>query len=409
MVLSYKNNILKIATEYFSQKSYFQTTLRDLASRANINESTVYKYFKNKEEILLAIPLEKLKLFSKSLSEHLQGIKGADNKLRKLVWHQLYFFQNNREYTTLLLLELRGNPKFYQSPAYELIKEYSNVLLDMIEEGKREGIFRAEVNGRLVRDMVFGTLDHLTLPWIIFKRETDLVGENDALCDLFLSAIKTKAQKYDLNTWKNKNRKESILSVSTKIFSEKGFNQSTISEISNAVGIAESTIYEYFKNKEEILFTIPKAELALFLANLEELISPKRSHNKLKKLVWHQLNFFQTNRDYTTILLLELRNNPKFSQSPAYELIKEYSSVLLHIIEEGKREGIFRAEVNGRLVRDMVFGTLDHVTLPWIIFKRQSNLVEKTDDLCDLFLNAIKTKGLGIEEDMRYQYSNKIF
>jgi TetR/AcrR family fatty acid metabolism transcriptional regulator len=155
------------------------------------------------------------------------------------------------------------------------------------------------------------------------------------------------------------------------------------------VGIAESTIYEYFNNKEEILLTIPKVELEVFLANLEELISPKGPNNRLRKLVWHQLHFFQNNREYTTVLLLELRPNPKFYQSPAYELIKEYSNVLVNIINEGKREGIFRAEVNERLVRDMVFGTLDHVTLPWIIFKRQSNLLDKTDELCDLFLNAI--------------------
>ena len=386
-------SILKVATECFSEASYTQVTIRDLASRANINESTIYEYFKSKEEILVTIPLENLKVFLKSLSEHLQGIKGADNKLRKLVWHQLYFFQNNREYTTILLLELRGNPKFYQSPAYELIRDYSNVLLDIIEEGKREGIFRAEVNGRLIRDMVFGTLDHVTLSWVVFKRQSILVEKSEYLCDLFLNAIRTKGNKDDSDEGKKRNRKGSILSATTRIFAEKGFSQSTISEISTEVGIAESTIYEYFNNKEDILFTVPKTELELFLANLEELISPKRADNKLKKLVWHQLYFFQNNRDYTTILLLELRGNPKFYESPAYELIKDYSNVLLDIIEEGKREGIFSAEVNGRLVRDMVFGTLDHVTLPWIIFKRQSNLLEKSDALCDLFINAIQGEG----------------
>jgi TetR/AcrR family fatty acid metabolism transcriptional regulator len=166
-----------------------QTTISDISSKLNINEATIYGYFKSKEEILLTIPFEELKLFLRSLSEHLQGIKGADNRLRKLVWHQLHFFQNNREYTTVLLLELRPNPKFYQSPAYELIKEYSNVLVNIINEGKREGIFRAEVNERLVRDMVFGTLDHVTLPWIIFKRQSNLLDKTDELCDLFLNAI----------------------------------------------------------------------------------------------------------------------------------------------------------------------------------------------------------------------------
>jgi TetR/AcrR family fatty acid metabolism transcriptional regulator len=381
-----QEKILKIASEFFSRKGYVQTTISDISRKLNINEATIYGYFKSKEEILLTIPFEELKLFLRSLSEHLQGIKGADNRLRKLVWHQLHFFQNNREYTTILLLELRPNPKFYQSPAYELIKEYSNVLLNIINEGKREGIFRSEINERLVRDMVFGTLDHVTLPWIIFKRQSKLVDKTDELCELFLNAI-TKEE--GVTSYNETNKRNSILSASTRLFSKKGFNQSTISEIARMVGIAESTIYEYFNNKEEILLTIPKVELEVFLANLEELISPKGPNNRLRKLVWHQLHFFQNNREYTTVLLLELHPNPKFYQSPAYELIKEYSNVLVNIINEGKREGIFRAEVNERLVRDMVFGTLDHVTLPWIIFKRQSNLLDKADELCDLFLNAI--------------------
>jgi TetR/AcrR family fatty acid metabolism transcriptional regulator len=383
-----QEKILKIASECFSRKGYVQTTISDISSKLNINEATIYGYFKSKEEILLTIPFEELKLFLRSLSEHLQGIKGADNRLRKLVWHQLHFFQNNRDYTTVLLLELRPNPKFYQSPAYDLIKEYSNILLNIISEGKREGIFRSEINERLIRDMVFGTLDHVTLPWIIFKRQSNLVDKTDELCALFLNAI---LKEKNINSYK-KNKKDSILSVSTRLFSKKGFTHSTISEIANLVGIAESTIYEYFNNKEEILLTIPKVELEVFLANLEELISPKGPDNRLRKLVWHQLHFFQNNREYTTVLLLELRPNPKFYQSPAYELIKEYSNVLLSIINEGKKEGIFRTEVNERLVRDMVFGTLDHVILPWIIFKRQSKLVERTDELCELFLNAI-TKG----------------
>jgi len=208
-----------------------------------------------------------------------------------------------------------------------------------------------------------------------------------------LNAIRTKGNKDDSDEGKNRDRKGSILSVSARIFARKGFSQSTISEISTEVGIAESTIYEYFNNKEDILFTIPKAELELFLTNLDELISPKRADNKLRKLVWHQLYFFQNNREYTTILLLELRGNPKFYRSPAYELIKGYSNVLLDIIDEGKREGIFKAELNGRLVRDMVFGTLDHVALPWIIFKRQSSLLEKSDALCDFFINAMQGEG----------------
>lgn len=381
--------ILNVATNFFSEKGYVETTISDISGALNINEATIYGYFKSKEEILLTIPFDELKLFLKSLSEHLKGIKGAENKLRKLVWHQLNFFQNNREYTTILLLELRPNPKFYKSPAYGLIKEYSNVLLNIIEEGKVEGIFRPEVDARLVLDMIFGTLDHVTLPWVIFRRQSNLVDKTEEICELFLNAITKDQNVTSYNKMSKMSKRSSILSASSRLFSKKGFTQSTISEIAKLVGIAESTIYEYFNNKEEILLTIPKIELEVFLANLEELISPKGPNNRLRKLVWHQLHFFQNNREYTTVLLLELRPNPKFYQSPAYELIKEYSNVLVNIISEGKREGIFRTEVNERLVRDMVFGTLDHATLPWIIFKRQSSLEAKAEEFCDLFLNAI--------------------
>jgi len=331
--------------------------------------------------------LEYHKTFLRDLNEHLQGIKGADNKLRKLVWYQLNFSQNNPEYA-IIFLQLRYNPKFYRSPAYELAKEHANILLRIIEEGKQEGIFRAKVNGRLVRDMVFGTLDHFTLPWIIFKRQRNLVESSEELCALFLNAIETKGENNDLQ----KGRRDSIISLSTSLFSKKGFNNSTISEIANLVGIAESTIYEYFNSKEEILFTIPKTELELFLLNLEELVSPKGPANRLKKVVWNQLHFFQNHREYTTVLLIDLRPNPRFYRSPAYELMKKYSKVLLNIIEEGKREGNFRQSLNGRLVRDMIFGTLDHIVLPWIIFKRRTGLTEKNEELCDLFLNAIVVK-----------------
>ena len=104
-----KEILLKAASHIFAPKGFAGTSIAQIPKKAGVKETIIYELFSGKEDLLLNIPIEKTATLIESLSEHLEGIAGADNKLRKLIRHFLKFQESNPEYATLILFELWPN------------------------------------------------------------------------------------------------------------------------------------------------------------------------------------------------------------------------------------------------------------------------------------------------------------
>jgi TetR/AcrR family fatty acid metabolism transcriptional regulator len=191
-------------------------------------------------------------------------------------------------------------------------------------------------------------------------------------------------------TFQAENKKQLILKVANEVFAEKGFQETTISQIAQKANIAEGSIYDYFKNKEDLLFSIPEERMENFLSGLQEhLKGMQGALEKLRKLIWYHLDFYEKNKDYTRILLLDLRQNPRFNQSRAYGMIRQYSKMILQVIEEGKRERSIRREVDSYILRDLVLGTIEHFSIRGFIMGRFPNLSEAADQLYDQIISGV--------------------
>jgi TetR/AcrR family fatty acid metabolism transcriptional regulator len=184
-----KRLILQVANEVFAEKGFQAATISQIARKANIAEGSIYDYFKNKEDLLFSIPEDRMENFLFGLQEHLKGIRGALEKLRKLIWYHLDFYERNQDYTRLLLLDLRQNPRFNQSRAYGMIRQYSKMILQVIEEGKREKSIRREVDSYILRDLILGTIEHFTIRGFIMGRFPNLSAGAEYLHDAIISGV----------------------------------------------------------------------------------------------------------------------------------------------------------------------------------------------------------------------------
>lgn len=378
-----RTSILDSATKVFSEKGFTESTISEIAKSAKIGDSAVYDYFKGKEEILFAIPEENMTVFLSNLEDQLEGIKGAENKLRKLIWHHCKFFSTHKEYTHVLLLVCRSNPRFYNSEAYRLIKDYSSIIINIVEEGIREGKICGLSSPRVLRDMIMGTIDHVALNWIM-KSTPNPLTQAEEIYEMIINPVKPRASERISLDPKVKKRKQ-IINAATKILSNKGYNKATISEIAKEAGVADGTIYEYFGSKENLLISIPEEKLGEFLIDINE-VSPEK---KLKKMILEYFRFFNANRDYTSILVLMLRPNRKFYNSTSYQVIDKISNIFQDIIVEGQQKGIFLQNFNIDIFQNLIFGTIDHITIPWVIFKRKYDLLQVGEEASELLTKAI--------------------
>jgi TetR/AcrR family fatty acid metabolism transcriptional regulator len=184
-----KQLIIQSAIEVFSKNNFQNSTISQIAQKADVAEGTIYQYFKNKEDLFFSIPIEKTKEFSRDLELHLQGIDGALSKMRKFIWYYLFFFKTNPDYARTLMLELRVSKNFAKTQSYESLKPFTDRLLDIITEGQDEGVVRKDINLYLLRQLILGMLEHIVTRWLLKEEKYDLLGQCQEVNDLVLNGI----------------------------------------------------------------------------------------------------------------------------------------------------------------------------------------------------------------------------
>ncbi len=185
-------------------------------------------------------------------------------------------------------------------------------------------------------------------------------------------------------------RKEQILKAAEKVFARKGFQDATVSDVAREAGLSEATIYEYFPSKEELLFSIPGETTRRGKEILEfHLQYVRGAANKLRSIIYHYLSFYQNNPDYASIAMLVLKQNRKFTETEAYQMVREGSRVILRVVEEGISSGEFLEGTNPYLVRSVIFGTIENILIRKLLHGKPENLLEFVDPLTDLVIRGI--------------------
>ena len=185
-------------------------------------------------------------------------------------------------------------------------------------------------------------------------------------------------------------KRESILRAATRVFARNGYFNSKVADIARAAGVADGTVYLYFKSKEEILHSIFDQNMAEAIAADRKLIDKLSDpREKLRRIATLHLERLGADRDLAVVFQVELRGSTKFMQQFSAAGFAEYLGLLRAIFEEGQRAGVFRKELNARVAAKIFFGALDEMATNWIISKRSYKLEPMADVVMDVFLNGV--------------------
>lgn len=181
-----------------------------------------------------------------------------------------------------------------------------------------------------------------------------------------------------------------ILDAAVKVFAGKGFHRSRVSEIAREAGVADGTIYLYFKNKDDIL-------ISLFEETMQEVVSRFRRHieeagdvlSRLERLVRLHLEEFQAKPDLAAVFQVELRQSGRFMRQYRKEGLKQYLDLIGSILEEGQEEGVFGRDLSKGAVKGLIFGTLDEAVSAWVLAGGNYDLASQAKMITRLLLHGI--------------------
>ena len=185
-------------------------------------------------------------------------------------------------------------------------------------------------------------------------------------------------------------KREAIMRAAISVFAHNGYFNSKVADIAREAGVADGTVYLYFKSKEDILHSIfdRSVEEALDAAR-KQIEHVKDPREKLRQIAALHLERLGADRDLAVVFQVELRGSTKFMEEFSAAGFAEYLSLIRSTFEEGQRAGVFRADLNANVVAKILFGALDEMATNWILSRRKYSLADEANVVADLFVGGL--------------------
>ena len=186
-------------------------------------------------------------------------------------------------------------------------------------------------------------------------------------------------------------KREAILRAAVKVFAQKGFFNSKVADVAKEAGIADGTVYLYFKSKDEILHSVFDRAMEEFISEgKREIADISESDKKLQRIAHLHLERLSADRDLAIVFQVELRGSTKFMEEFSGGGFAEYLDIIRQTIAEGQRQGVFRKDLKPIVCAKILYGALDEMVTNWILSKKSYSLTPMADEVLKVFFNGTK-------------------
>ncbi len=181
-----------------------------------------------------------------------------------------------------------------------------------------------------------------------------------------------------------------ILDAAAAVFAEKGFHVARVADIAARAGVADGTVYLYFKNKEDVLMTAINTAFDAFVSNARNEISAiEDPREKLRRLALLHLSALGANRNLAVVFQMELRQSARFLAPFSHEHMIEYLDIVREAIREGQQRGVFRADVNEKIAANCFFGALDEMATSWVLAEHEYPLAGAAGPVAEIIIRGL--------------------
>jgi TetR/AcrR family fatty acid metabolism transcriptional regulator len=191
-------------------------------------------------------------------------------------------------------------------------------------------------------------------------------------------------------------KRKRILDAAVRVFAKKGFYATRVSEVAKAAGVADGTIYLYFKSKDELLVSLFEDRVERLLVFLQtELPSTDGAAGKLRRIIELQLGLLEGERDLAEVITVILRQSTKLMKEYAAPKFTAYLDVIARVVADGQASGELRSDLSPHLAARAIFGALDGITMTWALGKAErGGLVRASGQLAEMVLGGLAAQGV---------------
>ncbi len=183
---------------------------------------------------------------------------------------------------------------------------------------------------------------------------------------------------------------DAILRAAIRVFARNGFFNAKVADVAREAGVADGTVYLYFKNKDHILVSIFEETMHESISEGRDVIeSIDDPREKLRRIASLHLERMGADRDLAVVFQVELRSSTKFMEQFSETRVSEYLDLIRSVILEGQRAGCFRQSLDANVASKVFFGALDEMVTNWVLSRKAYDLRSTADTVIDLYFNGV--------------------
>lgn len=189
-------------------------------------------------------------------------------------------------------------------------------------------------------------------------------------------------------------KRRRILDAAVSVFAEHGFYNAKVSQVAKEAGVADGTIYLYFKNKDDVLVSIFEDRIGKLLVALrEESEKGGTAAERIGRIIELQLGLLEGRRDLAEVITVNLRQSSRLLKQYGAPLFNQYLDLLAGVIAEGQRSGELRDDVSPRIAARSLWGALDGLALTWTLADGEpATLRRAAREFGSMFLEGLRRR-----------------
>jgi TetR/AcrR family transcriptional regulator, cholesterol catabolism regulator len=186
--------------------------------------------------------------------------------------------------------------------------------------------------------------------------------------------------------------KDRLVRVATLLFAQNGFDGTTVQEIVERAGVTKGAFYHHFTAKEELLFEIHNEIISTELRDAEMIIAQNLPTQAcLRHLVVNLIESIALYQPGVTVFFREMHRMPTERWSQVLAARNRYFELYLQVVAQGQAEGLFRSDVNPRLVTLALFGSCNWF-YTWYNPGGTWSAHELGQQVAGIYLSALETR-----------------
>ena len=404
--------ILEEAANLFCEKGFYAATTRELASRLNIQQASLYHHMSNKEELLNRICREVMNSFLVDLPSALQRAGPATaaascNRISAFIDAHLQVMLRNPRRTLVMVTEFRALSRPHFAEISQNYKEYSRLLHSELKSAQAAGSLRTDISAAAIRLALLNVLNW-TPRW--FKPSGALSGKELSSIyervfwegvvsttvreSLVIQPLPAPGSRQPL-TARNRERNRTLakfIRAAAELFSKHGYETTSTRDLATLLGMEKATLYYHAEGKEDLLYAICKSSIEQLADDVNR--ATEGIHDPLEKLqVWIQAHVASLLRDQTqhATSLAEARSLAPERLAEIVSMRKAYQARIRSLIEAGQKAGRIRSDIAAKYLGLILEGLLDR-SVVWYRRKGELSPPELGAALCSIFIGGAQRR-----------------